>query len=144
MAEAEKIVLKNDPEITIAMGRGCTETQFKNKSVRWSNLLNTLSKPILTKESMAEFDSMTKPQRDAAKNTACFVGGPVKDGIRHKENIPWRQVLTLDFDHTKPNLWEIYSLLNSWASCMYSTHSHRSDKPRFRYVALLSRPVNAD
>jgi putative DNA primase/helicase len=64
---------------------------------------------------------------------------------RDSENFVARHAITFDFDHVDTTTWD--EALNVWsdlAFAIYTTFSHRSDRPRFRVVMPLSRPAGYD
>jgi hypothetical protein len=64
---------------------------------------------------------------------------------RDSQNFIARHAITYDFDHVTIDTWG--DVLNKWgglAFAMYTTFSHRPDRPRFRVVVPLSRPAGYD
>lgn len=110
----------------------------------WSELLQKFSQPTRTQETYEEYERMTKAQRDDTKDVGGFVGGTLKGGRRKADAVVWRQLLTLDADYVKGDLWAAISALCDFACCVYSTHSHKTSAPRIRWVIPLSRPVTPE
>jgi predicted P-loop ATPase len=137
--------IKNDGLITIATGRSRHEKEWKNREMSWSALVDKLSQTTRTRETIEEFDKLTKPQQDAIKDVGGFVGGTLKGGRRMATNVVWRQVITLDADFAAPDFPDLVDLLLGDCSyVIYSTHKHRPTKPRLRLVIILTRPVTPD
>lgn len=64
---------------------------------------------------------------------------------RDSPNLVARHAVTYDFDHVTIDTWG--DVINAWsdtAFAMYTTFSHRADRPRFRCVMPLSRPASYD
>lgn len=64
---------------------------------------------------------------------------------RDSQNLVARHAITYDFDHVTIDTWG--DVINAWcdtAFAMYTTFSHRPDRPRFRVVMPLSRPAGSD
>ncbi len=64
---------------------------------------------------------------------------------RHSDNFVARYAITYDFDRVSIDTWG--DVLNVWsglAFAIYTTFSHRPDRPRFRVVLPLSRPTGYD
>lgn len=142
--EKNKKLLRDDI-VAIAIGRSRHELSWKNKELKWSELVKKLSEPTKTRESMSEYKSLPKAKRDEIKDVGGFVGGCLKEGRRKADNVAWRSILTLDLDHLKKNENPWDDVLNLGCSAaMYSTHSHTPESPRLRIVIPLSRRVNAD
>jgi putative DNA primase/helicase len=136
--------IKNDGSIALATGKSRTETQWKNKNIPWSKLVEKLSNTTRTHETYAEYMKMAKTERDRIKDVGGFVGGGLKNGRRKAETIQNRTLLTLDLDYVKGDVWSSIELLFDFACVMYSTHTHSSENPRLRLVIPLSRPVLPD
>ena len=129
--------IKHDNVLSVAMGRSRKETNWKNREMLWSELLQKFSQPTRTQETYEEYERMTKAQRDDIKDVGGFVGGTLKGGRRKADAVVWRQLLTLDADYVKGDLWAAISALCDFACCIYSTHSHSSDSPRIRWAIPL-------
>lgn len=136
--------LKYDGTISIATGRSRFEKDWKNKQMPWSELVEKLSQTTRTRETLAEFMAMPKPDQDSIKDVGAFVGGILKGGRRTAQNVAWRQIVTLDADFATPEMWDDFTLYNDFSACAYSTHKHRPDHPRLRFNFPLLRPVNPD
>ena len=87
---------------------------------------------------------MPVTQQSAIKDVGGFFGGWLRDGKRRKENVLQRQVVTLDLDNGKCGVWDAYTALYDNAALVYSTHKHRPEKPRLRFIFPLNRPVTPD
>lgn len=143
--QPKAIALRHDGTITIAIGRSRTETDWKNREMLWSQLIGKLSQTTRTRETLEEYDKMTKVQQDKIKDVGGFVGGTLKGGRRISTNVGWRQVITLDADFARADFLTLTDLvLGDCAYLIYSTHKHRPGKMRVRLVIVLSRPVTPD
>lgn len=142
--KATNLQLKHDGTITIATGRSRKETAWKNREMQWSDLLKKLSVTTQTRETLAEYKKLTKPQQDGIKDIGGFVGGALKGGRRKTETVVWRHVLTLDADYVQGDLWSSVEIICDFACAVYSTHKHAPDNSRLRLVIPLARPVTPD
>ena len=133
-------------EYVISVGQSRTSLQWANKSTTWERLVERLSKCKHTRETAAEYRAMTKTAQGKAKDVGGFVGGTVRDGGQRKgESITARSLVTLDIDYgTKETVDTVRDMLYGTAWCLYSTHSHTPEKPRYRLVMPLSREVTPD
>lgn len=131
-------------KVTISTGRYRKETRWKIKTVEWSKLVEKLSKTIRTSETQAEYRSATKDRKSEIKDVGGFVGGAVEGGRRVKGSVKTRSLLTLDIDYAQKGVWDDITMGYGCAMCMYSTHSHTHDKPRYRLIIPLDREVDAD
>lgn len=138
--------IRYDGSVTIAVGESRRSTQWKNKEVLWSQLVERLSIPTKTPETVDEYRGFAKSKRDEIKDVGGFVGGSLKGGRRKAEAIMQRRLLTLDLDDVPRNAdpWNTVVLVLGCAAVLYSTHSHRPEAPRLRLVMPLSRPVSPE
>jgi len=136
--------LKHDSLLTIATGRSRKEINWKNKEILWSDLVKKLSETYRTSETYAEYKMSSKASRDEIKDIGGFVGGTLKEGRRKVNNVVWRQIITLDADFVKGDLWAAVESIFGYGCVMYSTHSHTPTKPRLRLVIPLNRPISPD
>lgn len=136
--------LKHDGLITIAIGRSRTEISWKNREMTWLDLVNKLSNTVRTHETYEEFKKLSKSKQDSIKDVGGFVGGTLKGGRRKSSNVVWRQLITLDGDFVKGDLWPSVETIFGHGCAMYSTHKHHPARPRLRLVIPLARPVTAD
>ncbi|MDR3565553.1 MAG: virulence-associated E family protein [Negativicutes bacterium] len=136
--------LKYDGQLTVATGRSRFEKEWKNKQLRWSDLVGKLCQTTRTRETIAEYDAMAKPEQDNRKDVGAFVGGILKSGRRTAGTVAWRDTLTLDLDFATTDMWDEFCMYNDFAACVYSTHKHRPGRPRLRLVIPLLRAVNPD
>lgn len=135
-----------DGPITIAVGQSRRSTQWQNRDLMWSQLVNRLEIPERTQESAKEYKALPKAQRDEIKDVGGFVGGVLKGGRRKADAITQRRLLTLDLDEVPADAdpWDTVVLVLGCAAVLYSTHSHRPDAPRLRLVMPLSRAVSPE
>ena len=87
--------LQYDIEFTIATAPQRFAKKWKHTKTTWTHLLERLSKPTVTGETVAEYKAMKKSDRDNRKDIGGFVCGYLKDGQRLKQNVEYRQVVCL-------------------------------------------------
>lgn len=131
-----------DRALDVALGNSRKTKTWKNKPLQWSDLLDRLSTPTRTPETVAEYKAMSRAQQSDIKDVGGFVGGYANNGSR--SDIRHRSVLCLDADFADADLWADWGLLYGSAAAVYSTHKHTTDKPRLRLVVPLSRDVSPD
>lgn len=134
----------HDMEIQIAVGKSRYEKQWKNQTMMWSAFLDKVKETYRTRETMSEYLKLTKKKQDEIKDIGGFVGGQLKEGRRLDMNVMNRTLITLDVDYASPDLWDDIDLLFGYSCCMYSTHKHRSESPRYRLIIPLSNPVGPE
>jgi len=139
--------IKYDNSIAVATGKSRKETNWKNKTMQWSQLVEKLSNTTRTPETAAEYRKMSKTDRDEIKDVGGFVGGSLKSGRRKAENVANRSLITLDLDTVKTStkdIWDSITMIDDYSILLYSTHSHTPESPRLRLVIPMSRPVLGD
>ena len=134
----------HDMEIQISVGKSRYEKQWKNQTMMWSAFLDKVRDTYRTRETMSEYLKLTKKKQDEIKDIGGFVGGQLKEGRRLETNVTNRTLITLDADYASPDLWDDIDLLFGYSCCMYSTHKHRPDSPRYRLIIPLSTPVGPE
>ncbi|GIM47018.1 hypothetical protein DNHGIG_25670 [Collibacillus ludicampi] len=132
-------------ELDISFGKHRADTNWKPEYLTWEEFVDRLRKVRRTSETMAEYDRMSNNARGKIKDGPAFVGGLVRGGRRKKENIDTRSLITLDADHADDDfLFATELVLGGCAYVVYSTHSHRPHKPKYRLIAPASRTMSPD
>ena len=136
--------IKNNPALWISTGSSRFSTSWKNKQIRWSELLSRLKDATMTQETQAEYFKMTKPEQDKIKDVGGFVGGTLSDGHRKTGTVKTRSMLTYDLDQAPQDFVTTMQLEAPYAWAVYSTHKHKPDKPRYRLIVPLLRDVTPE
>lgn len=132
-------------ELDISFGKHRADTNWKPEYLTWGEFIDRLRKVRRTSETMAQYDKMTVPQRGKIKDGPAFVGGLVRGGRRKKENVDTRSLITLDADHADDDfLFACELVLGGCAYVVYSTHSHRQEKPKYRLIVPADRTLSPD
>ncbi|OIJ17085.1 virulence protein E [Anaerobacillus alkalilacustris] len=136
----------HDIELDISFGKHRADTNWKTEYLTWEEFVERLKKIRRTKETMAQYDKMHNIARGKVKDGPAYVGGLVRGGRRKKENVDTRSLITLDADHPHDLdfLFAVELVLGGSAYVIYSTHSHRPDKPKYRLIVPTSRTMNPD
>ena len=135
--------MRYDGTLTIATGRSRNETSWRPERITWEGLVDRLSRPIITKETGAQYHAMTRDERGNAKDVGGFVGGNFC-GNRKGMNVTKRCLLALDADYGDLSLWDEWEMMYGYAAFYYTTHSHTPEHPRLRMVFPLSREVSRE
>ena len=130
-----------DIELDIATAHSRMAKQWKNKKVKWSDLVKRCKEPTITNETAAEYAKMTREEQSNIKDVGGFVGGYLSAGVRKSSNVMFRSCVTLDIDFGNSDVWEDFTLNYNFTALMYSTHKHTDKSPRLRLVFPLSRRV---
>lgn len=131
--------------LEISLGKNRFDTNWKPETIEWVDFVELLKKVRRTKETVAVYDLLPKDKKDKIKNGRAFVGGHVKGGRRKKENILNRSLITLDADNADEDfIFNADLILGGNAYVIYSTHSHRPHKPRYRLIVPMNRALSPD
>ena len=134
-----------DIDLKIATGKSRWETQWKNKVVKWSKIVERVSNVFRTHELYNDYLKMNKDDQANIKDVGGFVGGHLKDGKRSNGYVLSRQLITLDIDYGSKDTWKnLISVLPNTAIAMYSTHKHSPTTPRYRVLIPLKEPVGPE
>ncbi len=131
-------------KLNIAIGKSRFDTEWKNKTMTWDELVGRLKKTHRTHETVQEYKNMSKDEQGKIKDTGGFVGGHLKGGQRLKGNVKNRSLITLDVDFANKDFWDDFTMLYDYAAALYSTHKHTFNSPRYRLIIPLSEPVSAE
>ena len=132
-------------EYSISVGRSRLETDWQPRRVSWKALTDRLRQVKRTPETVADYRAMSRQQRGKVKDVGGFVGGSLNSGRRKSDSVTSRSLVTLDIDYGQADTPDIIEdALYGSAWCLYSTHSHTAEAPRFRLVVPLSREVSPD
>ncbi|MDR2647675.1 MAG: virulence-associated E family protein [Oscillospiraceae bacterium] len=129
----------------ISTANSRTAINWKLSEYDWQSLLQKLKLPTRTRETVVEYEHMEKKERDRLKDVGGFVAGTLRGGRRKSDCVVNRSLITLDADNIPKNnhLFETLGEMNL-QSCVYSTHSHNAEHPRFRFIIALSRLVSPE
>lgn len=131
--------------LDISFGKHRADTNWKVEYLEWDEFVDRLRKVRRTKETMAQYDKMSNIERGKIKDGPAFVGGLVRGGRRKKENIDTRSLITLDADHADGGfIFAAELVLGGCAYMIYSTHSHRPEKQKYRLIVPGDRAMSPD
>lgn len=132
-------------ELDISFGKHRADTNWKTEYLTWEEFVDRLRKVRRTAETMAQYDKMNNNARGKVKDGPAFVGGLVRTGRRKKENVDSRSMITLDVDRGDDDfLFCAELVLGGTAYAIYSTHSHRPEKPKYRLIVPADRNMSSD
>lgn len=131
-----------DPEIDIATAHRRFSKKWRNKRIRWRQLVEKCACTVRTGETVKEYMRMSRDEQSSIKDVGGFVGGFLTGGQRKTENVMYRTLATLDIDYGTPDVWDEFTLQYGCAALLYSTHKHTAEAPRYRLVIPFSRQVS--
>ena len=132
-------------DLIIATGLSRTSKHWQNTKISWEDFKNKVKNTQRTNETQGQYFNMTKKQQDNLKDVGGFVGGRLEQGRRKAGSVKERYLLTLDADFAGTDFIDNMILFHSdYSWLIYSTHKHTPEKPRYRLILPLSRPVLPD
>lgn len=138
------IELRHNGFLNIATGLKASSTVWKNTKITWQELVQRLSKPVVTSETYQQFIRATKEEQSKIKDVGGFVGGFLTNGRREKKSVLYRQIIALDIDFSHENFWWDFTTLFDCAAVLHATHKSCVSKPRHRLVIPLDREVSQE
>jgi len=130
--------------LKIAYGKSCNSRAWDNIPTEWPDLCGRIKTTVRTKETVAEYQAMTRDERTKVKDRGGFVGGFLKGGRRRKENVVCRSMLTMDADLAEPGFIERFVREWRYAAILYTTHSHTQEMPRVRIIVPFAEEITPD
>ena len=137
----------NDRQITISVGASRWDLNWKQQTLKISELYERLRTPARGTETLDEYFKMSKKQQDNLKDVGGYVAGTLSAGRRKAANVTGRDVITLDFDNIPG--WGAEAVINKvnelgCSYCIYSTRKHVPNKPRLRVLIPTDRTMSPD
>lgn len=131
-------------ELDIYTCKRRTDITYRHEKVMWSDLCQRFKETKRTAETVAEYRAMSKDDQSAIKDVGGFVLGDLIDGKRGRDTVRSRSAITLDLDFAPPDFWDRFSLMFDYAACVYTTHKHTPQTPKYRLIIPMSRAVSPD
>lgn len=133
-----------DGTLYIATGLSAKTKVWKNERWSWSDLSTKLCAEYKTSETYEQFISASKEDQTKIKDVGGYVGGFIRNGRRNPQNVTSRQLITLDIDFGREDLWiDICNIFDN-AAVLHGTHKYLPDSPRYRLVMPISREVSQE
>lgn len=128
----------------ICYGNSRNSLKWKNAYVTWDDFVKRLETTVRTSETIEEYTKLPKLSRDKIKDIGGFVAGHLKGQRRKKEEVLSRSMITLDMDDVTPDFLLDEDKLPKYKWLIYSTHKHKNEAPRLRFIIPLSRDVSPE
>lgn len=134
-------------QLTVSLGKNRRAKSWNVDYPSWEEFaarLQVFEEKEVTPE---EYHKMTPMQKADVKDGPAFVGGFIKGNRRTKDSVESRSLITLDADSIKSLddfLFDAEMFLADLNYVMYSTLSHRPNRPRLRIVIPMDQEVDAD
>lgn len=131
-------------ELTVCTGGSRKAAVWRASKISFSELYEKLKTPLRTDETVAEYRSMKKGDRDEVKDKGGFMAGTLRGTRRKKEEVVFRSMIALDADKLKPGFLDDLDISIPYAAIAYTTHSHTPESPRARILIPLLRDATPD
>lgn len=119
----------------------------ENKTTTWGELVAQLEKVERDPLTIAAYRELSVDQQATRKNNGWFIGGQFKQGLRQKQFIEKRQLITLDIDQGSRDVVKLLRNGFLFDRCEYfahSTRSHGAERIKLHVVIPLPRPIDLD
>jgi len=132
-------------KLTVSTGTSRHAKKAKQSRLTWPMFVEKMRDPVRTKERFAEYLKLPKSEQDQIKDVGWFVGGRLRDGVRKKDHLETRDLVTLDIDFAGSNWdFDLDEAFGEYAFACYTTHKHSDNSPRLRLVFPLTRSATPD
>ena len=131
-------------ELTVCTGGSRKAAVWRASKISFSELYDKLKTPLRTDETVSEYRSMKKGDRDEVKDKGGFMAGTLRGTRRKKEEVVSRSMIALDADKLKPGFLDDLDISIPYEAIAYTTHSHTPESPRARILIPLSRDATPD
>lgn len=131
-------------KFNIATCKSRRDKTYINQQMTWPEFIDRVKETYRTRETVQEYKGMPKLQQADIKDVGGFVAGQLKDGRRNNLSVMSRSMITLDLDFAPADFWDIVDMLDNMCCCMYSTHKHTPQTPKYRLIIPASRDMTPD
>lgn len=117
--------------------------KWKGSRLTWNEFISKLNIPVITGETVKEFDRLDRPAKASLKDVGGFMAGKLSGSRRLKNAVLSRSMITLDVDYGDDLFpMEFESIFPNTAAVIYGTRSDRPASRRFRLVVPLESDLN--
>lgn len=128
----------------LAVGRDYLSPITQHGELTADAIVSKLRKFHVIPHTQAEYAAMTPKEKAVLKKESGFLIGGNFGGRKTKADCQYRSIVTLDLDALTPETAETcirYLRSMNMRSVVYSTASHRPEKPRLRVFIFLSKDI---
>ena len=132
-------------DLSLATGTTVKDNGVTNTITTWPQFCASIREPVVTNETVKKYHSLDRATQDRIKDVGYYVFGKY-NGVRKKENLQYRDAITLDLDHCQPGSWreDIAQAFEGCVFALHSTHKHTPEAPRLRQIFPLTRRVSSE
>lgn len=134
--------------VRYAEGEGVNLADAKNVDSSFRKLGQSLSKPVVTRETYAAYKKMGDAEQHRLKRVAGWmIRAPISGGKRTKDSVEPGRLITLDIDNATPQFMEDLlagEVFRGYTLFAHTTRSHTPENPRVRVVLIATTPIDPD
>lgn len=131
--------------MTIYTAATRTATFWKKEELSFKDLIDRLSSPQVSGETMKEYLGLSRDEQDSLKDIGGYVGGRLRGGKRTKNSIVNRSLVVLDADNVGggEGLDRIKDVLEQlgYSYFWHTTRKHTPESPRVRIIFPLAKAI---
>lgn len=119
----------------ISVAASSASFRWKARRLTWEEFVKKLDTPIISNETVKEYDKLSKPEKSALKDVGGFMAGELSGPRRLKGSVISRSMLTLDIDGGDEFFTTEFEMrFPGIAAVVYGTRSDRPGARRFRLI----------
>lgn len=127
---------------TLSLAGSSSSLKWKTKRLTWEEFLERLGTPVITNETVREFDKLDKPAKSSLKDVGGFMAGELSGLQRLKKAVMSRSMITLDVDFADDLFpFDFVDRFPGYAAVIYTTRSDRPGARRYRLILPLKNEV---
>lgn len=127
---------------TLSLAGSSSSLKWKTKRFTWEEFLKRLGTPVITNETVREFDRLDKPSKSSLKDVGGFMAGELSGSQRLKKAVMSRSMITLDVDFADDLFpFDFVDRFPGYAAVIYTTRSDRPGARRYRLILPLKNEV---
>lgn len=127
---------------TLSLAGSSSSLKWKTKRLTWEEFLERLGTPVITNETVREFDKLDKPAKSSLKDVGGFMAGELSGSQRLKKAVMSRSMITLDVDFADDIFpFDFVDRFPGYAAVIYTTRSDRPGARRYRLILPLKNEV---
>lgn len=127
---------------TLSLAGSSSSLKWKTKRFTWEEFLERLGTPVITNETVREFDKLDKPAKSSLKDVGGFMAGELSGSQRLKKAVMSRSMITLDVDFADDLFpFDFVDRFPGYAAVIYTTRSDRPGSRRYRLIIPFKNEV---
>lgn len=127
---------------TLSLAGSSASLKWKAVRLTWDDFVKRLGTPVITNETMREFDRLDKPAKSSLKDVGGFMAGELSGAQRLKKAVMSRSMITLDVDFGDDLFpFDFADRFPGVTAAIYTTRSDRPGSRRYRLIMPFKEEV---